>query len=155
MVNEITLVGRLGQAPVARGNNGPVVTSIATTSKYKDKAGKFVDSTQWHNLVFWGKMRDTATYYLQKGSLIYVKGRVEYGEYQNKEGVKVKTTNIVVSTMQMLEKRTDNAQQNPPQMAKPEQAVHKHKTIAQQVTGRMGTTEIADTSPISIEDIPF
>lgn len=93
------IIGNLGKDPEIRQANGKSVTnfSVAVNQKYGDK-----ESTEWINLVLWDKMADLAGRYLKKGSQCYFEGRIQTREWENKEGVKQKTTEVVVQNMTFL-----------------------------------------------------
>ena len=105
MVNIIILVGRLGADPDVRyTQDGKMITSfrLATTSKYDDK-----EYTEWHRIVTFGKLAEICGNYLTKGKLIFVQGRTQTRSWDDKDGNKRYTTEIVASTMQMLEAKQD------------------------------------------------
>jgi single-strand DNA-binding protein len=122
MLNEAKLIGRVGKDPeVKHLDNGKCVVkfSVATTEKYTDKSGEKKETTEWHNCCAWDKLAEIIEKYVKKGMLIYVSGKIQYREYENKEGSKICATNILVSDMKMLEsKKTqsempENKQQPP------------------------------------------
>ena len=103
--NKVQLIGNLGMDPSMKElNNGQTVTkfSLATSDTYKDKDGKKVTETQWHNLIVWGKAAQVAGNYLQKGSRIAVEGKLVNRSYEDKEGNKRYITEIVVNDFMML-----------------------------------------------------
>jgi single-strand DNA-binding protein len=105
MVNKVTLIGRLGKDPefrVTAGGTPMAKFSLATSEKRKNPNGEVVETTEWHRLTCWSRQAEVARDYLAKGQLLYVEGRIHYDSYENKEGVKVYTTDIVVSNFQML-----------------------------------------------------
>lgn len=103
-VNEVTLIGRLGQDPrgfEANGNPGTNL-SIATTDRWTDKqTGERKEKTAWHSIVAWGRLGEICAKHLAKGSLVYVKGKLNYKE-QEKDGVKRIFPEIVASNVQFL-----------------------------------------------------
>ncbi len=104
-VNKVILVGNLGKDPEVRyTTSGAAVSSvsIATTSAWKDKSGEQQESTEWHNLVFFGRLGEVVGEYLKKGSQIYAEGRLQTRKWQDKEGHDRYTTEVVVNDMQML-----------------------------------------------------
>ena len=104
-VNKAILVGNLGKDPEIRTlDNGVKVAtfSIATTESYKDREGKRVDSTEWHNVVLWRGLAEVAEKYLKKGNSIYVEGRIKTRSWDDKDGNKRYTTEIVGDNMTML-----------------------------------------------------
>jgi single-strand DNA-binding protein len=103
-VNKVILIGNLGKDPeltnVSSGNS-VAKFSLATTEKFK-KNEQWEEKTDWHNIVIWGKTAENAAKYLKKGSPVYLEGKISYGSYQDKDGIKRYTTDIVVSSMQFL-----------------------------------------------------
>ena len=83
---------------------GTAITNItlATTENWKDKSGEKQEKTEWHHVVFFGKLAEIAGEYLTKGSQIYVEGRIRTRKWQDKEGQDRYTTEIVAGIMQML-----------------------------------------------------
>lgn len=104
MVNEATLIGNVGQDPeVHNFESGSKVAkfSLATSKNYK-KDGEKVTTTTWHNIVLWGKLAEIVEKYVLKGDKLYIKGEIQYRDYQDKEGNKRFITEINCFTMQML-----------------------------------------------------
>jgi single-strand DNA-binding protein len=113
MLNEVKLIGRVGKDPeIKRLDNEKCVVkfSVATTEKYTDKSGEKKELTEWHNCSAWGKLAEIIEKYVKKGKLIYVSGKIQYQEYENKEGSKVKSTNILVNDMKMLEPKNTQSE---------------------------------------------
>ena len=110
MVNQVTLIGYAGAAPDHREVNGiPVARfSLATSENWKNDAGEWQSKTQWHNVVVWRKLADVIAAKIQKGTRVYVLGKVEYREYE-KDGVKRYITDIVASEVKILEKQEGSA----------------------------------------------
>ncbi|MDY0389027.1 MAG: single-stranded DNA-binding protein [Methanolobus sp.] len=103
-VNKCILVGRTSKNPelkTTQSGQKVCTMSLATNHEWKDKSGTKNSKTEWHNLVFWGKLAEIVGQYVTKGQELYVEGRIEYREYENKEGQKVKVTDIIVEQMQM------------------------------------------------------
>ena len=108
MVNKVILIGRLGKDPEVRYTpDGLMVTnfSLATDEVGKDKSGQKVQRTEWHRIVTFGKLAETCGNYLAKGKLIFVEGRIRTQSWEDKEGNKRYTTEIVASEMRMLESK--------------------------------------------------
>ena len=109
MINKVTLVGRLGKDPEVRhfDNNSSVCNfTIATSESYTDKEGQRIDQTEWHNLAIWKKgLVDVAEKYLKKGHLVYVEGKLRTRSWDDQNGNKRYTTEVVVDSFKMLEKR--------------------------------------------------
>ncbi|MGH8743257.1 MAG: single-stranded DNA-binding protein [Burkholderiales bacterium] len=108
-VNKVILVGNLGRDPEVRYNpeGGAIANiSIATTDTWKDKqSGEKQERTEWHRIVFFGKLAEIVGEYLKKGSPVYVEGRLQTRKWQDKEGQDRYTTEIVADRMQMLGSR--------------------------------------------------
>jgi single-strand DNA-binding protein len=105
--NRVQLIGNLGMEPeVKQMENGSTLTkfSLATTQSYQNAKGEKVKDTQWHNLVLWGKLAETAAKYLKKGSEIAAEGKIVYHSYETKEGQTKYITEIVVSDFMMTGK---------------------------------------------------
>ena len=104
-VNKVILLGRLGGDPeVTTLKSGQVVAkfSLATSKSYKDKQGKKVDTTQWHNIVMWQPLAQVAEKYLSKGSLVYLEGEITSRSYDDQQGNKRWFTEIVAHELTML-----------------------------------------------------
>jgi single-strand DNA-binding protein len=116
-VNKVTILGNCGRDPELRylaSGMAACNVSIATTSKRKDKvSGQTIESTEWHRVQFFDKLAEVAGQYLKKGSPVYIEGRLKYGEFTNKDGVKVNTADIIVSEMQLLSSKQDGQQSAP------------------------------------------
>ena len=109
-VNKVILVGRLGRDPETRYTGGGQAVanfSAATDETYKDKSGERQKRTEWHKIVVWGKQAEIAQQYLKKGSLIFIEGRIQSREWQDKEGQKRTSFEIVASNFRMLGGRGD------------------------------------------------
>ena len=108
-VNKVILVGNLGRDPETRTfPSGDQVCNVtlATTDKWKDKqTGEPKEATEWHRLVFNGRLAEIAAQYLRKGSQIYVEGQIRTRKYTDKDGVEKYATDIRVDQMQMLGSR--------------------------------------------------
>jgi single-strand DNA-binding protein len=106
MLNKATLIGRSGNDPTVRyGSDGSSVASVslATSERWNDKqSGEKKEATEWHRLVFFGKLAEIVSQYVVKGSLIYVEGAIHTKKWTDKSGIDKYTTEIVCSTMKML-----------------------------------------------------
>ena len=110
-VNKVIIVGNLGQDPEARFTpQGTAVTnlSIATNESWKNQEGQIQDRTEWHRVVLYGKMAETASEYMRKGSMVYVEGRLRTKEWEDQNQNKRKTTEIMCDNFTMLGRRADN-----------------------------------------------
>ncbi len=112
-VNKVILVGNLGQDPEARFTpQGTAVTnlSIATNETWKNQNGEPQDRTEWHRIVMYGKMAETAAEYMKKGQMVYVEGRLETNEWEDQNQVKRKTTQVRCDNFTMLGRRQEGSQ---------------------------------------------
>lgn len=117
-LNKATLIGNLGKDPEVRAiPSGAKVAnfSIATTESYMDKnSGQKVEKTEWHNIVMWRGLAEVAEKYLRKGSQIYVEGRLQTRSWDDQNGQKRYTTEIVADNMVMLGGRSGNREGGAP-----------------------------------------
>lgn len=110
-VNKVILVGNLGRDPELKyleGNVARVNFSLATSDSYKDKNGNRVDQTEWHNIVMWRGLAESAEKYLKKGTQVYLEGKLQTRQWTDKEGQKRSTTEIVAESYQILQRRDAN-----------------------------------------------
>lgn len=105
-VNKAIIVGHLGRDPEVRyAASGAAIAnvSVATTDSWKDKqTGENNEKTEWHRVVFFGRLAEIAGEYLKKGSQVYIEGRLQTRKWQDQNGHDRYTTEIVASDMQML-----------------------------------------------------
>ena len=107
-VNKVILVGNLGRDPEIRyTQQGTAVAnfSLATTDRFKNRGGEMQERTEWHRIVAWDKLAEICGQYLAKGRQVYIEGRLQTREWEDKDGNKRSTTEIVAQTMQMLGRR--------------------------------------------------
>lgn len=111
-LNKVMLIGNLGKDPEVRYlPSGQAVAnfSMATNERFKDKDGNWKDRPEWHRIVLFGKQAEIAGQYLSKGNRLYIEGRLQTREWQDKEGQKKSTTEIVGLNMIMLTPKGDAA----------------------------------------------
>jgi len=104
-LNKVMLIGKLGQDPEKRvtpGGHSVVSVSLATTEYFKDQGGNKQEKTEWHRIAFWNRLAEIVEQYCRKGSEIYVEGSLQTNEWQDKDGNKRWSTQIVARQMQML-----------------------------------------------------
>jgi single-strand DNA-binding protein len=104
-VNKAILVGRLGSDPEVRSTqSGTSVAnmSLATNRYWKDQSGQRQEETEWHRVVVFGRLAETCGEYLSKGRQIYVEGRLQTNEWEDRDGVERRTTEIVANNVQFL-----------------------------------------------------
>lgn len=110
-VNKVILVGNLGKDPEVRHLEGGASVAnfpVATTETYKDKSGNRTEQTEWHNIVVWRGLADVAEKYLKKGMTIYLEGKLRTRSWDDKEGNKRYTTEIVADTFTILSKKENS-----------------------------------------------
>ena len=141
-VNKVILVGNLGQKPEIRytqTNTAVATLSIATSESWKDKdSGEQREKTEWHRVVFFGKLAEIAEQYLDKGSQLYVEGKLQTRKWQDKEGNDKYTTEILGNEMNMLGGRQSSGDSGEFDQSQP-----------------ASQTAQSHDSQISEEDIPF
>jgi single-strand DNA-binding protein len=105
-INKVILVGNLGADPESRTTPGGMTVTnfnVATSDRRRDKqGGDWIEETEWHRIVMFDKLAETAREYLRKGSQVYVEGRIQTRKWQDKDGNERYTTEIIARDMQML-----------------------------------------------------
>ena len=110
MINKVILVGNLGNDPEIRNleNGGKLASfSVATNENYMDKSGQWQTITEWHNFKAWGKIADRAESSLQKGSMIYLEGKLTHRQYTDKNGIERYTTDVRAAMLRVLNRNKD------------------------------------------------
>ena len=142
-VNKVILVGNLGQKPEMRctaTQSAVANISVATTESWKDKeTGEMRDKTEWHRVVYFGKLAEIVEKYLDKGSKVYVEGKLQTRKWQDKSGADRWTTEIVGNELTMLDSRS-GSQQN---------------EFNQDDNSSMGMNDSQDAGGLTDDDIPF
>jgi single-strand DNA-binding protein len=106
-INKVILVGNLGKDPEMRKLEGGVTRvnfSLATTEYYKDKEGRRIEQTEWHNVVLWRSIAENAERLLKKGYTIYLEGKLQTRKWQDKDGQQRSITEIVGETFQLIKR---------------------------------------------------
>jgi single-strand DNA-binding protein len=150
-VNKAILVGRLGRDPETRYTSGGQAVcnfTMATDETYKDRSGERQKRTEWHRIVVWGKQAEIAQQYLRKGSLVFVEGRIQSRQWDDREGQKRTTVEIVASNFRMLGSRSDGAAAGASAAGGAGMSSTEHESPAP-------AAEEMPVSEISDEDIPF
>ncbi|MBW2371934.1 MAG: single-stranded DNA-binding protein, partial [Deltaproteobacteria bacterium] len=104
-VNKVILIGNLGRDPELRYTaSGTAVANftLATSENIRTKDGGREDRTEWHRIVAWARTAELCSQYLSKGRSVYIEGRLQTREWEDKEGQKRRTTEIVANTVQFL-----------------------------------------------------
>ena len=161
MINKVILIGNVGQDPEVRytgdANNGAKVATVrlATTERYRDRNGNPQEHTEWHNVVVWRNQADVVEKYVKKGTQLYVEGRIRTRSWDDQNGNKRYTTDIVADTLQLLGRRPENnAQQGGYQQPAPQQSYQQPAYAPQQpVQQPVAPQNIADNGPE--DDLPF
>jgi single-strand DNA-binding protein len=104
-VNKVILVGNLGANPEMRFTQGGQAVAnlrVATTERWTDKSGQKQEATEWHRVVVWGKQAEIVGQYLTKGRQVYIEGSIRTRQWQDQQGQKRYTTEVVARNVQML-----------------------------------------------------
>jgi len=104
-VNKAILIGNLGGDPTVRFTpSGQAVANfnIATTERFTDRNKERQERTEWHRIVAWGRLAEIAQQYLKKGERVYIEGRLQTRQWEDQQGAKRSTTEIVAQNMMML-----------------------------------------------------
>lgn len=104
-VNKVIIVGRLGADPEVKtvsGGNTVARLSVATSENWTDRDGNKQERTEWHRVVVWGKLADLCGKYLSKGRQVYLEGRLQTRSWEDQQGQKKYTTEVVANTVQFL-----------------------------------------------------
>ena len=125
MINKVILIGNLGADPELRyTQSGTPVASfrIATSERWKDKDGNQQEQTEWHNIVAWRRLAEICGEYLNKGSRVYIEGKLQTRKWQDQNGNDRYTTEIIARELEMFggrQENADNADSTPPNGEEP------------------------------------
>jgi len=125
-VNKVILIGNLGANPEMRFTQGGQAVAnlrLATTEKWTDKSGQKQEATEWHRVVVWGKQAEIVGQYLTKGRQVFIEGSIRTRQWQDQQGQKRFTTEIVARNVQMLGSRTERAGDDVAATVPPDDAV--------------------------------
>ena len=151
MLNKVMIIGHVGQEPEVRytGNatNGTKVATlrVATSERYKDKDGNVKEQTEWHSIVCWRQLADVVEKYVKKGTQLYVEGKLVTRSWEDQNGGKKYSTDIVAQTLQLLGKKEGGQPQRDPAIAGAQQPQRAQSTPLPTV----------DTSDNPEDDLPF
>ncbi len=104
-VNKAIIVGNLGSDPEIRTTSGGsrvATLSVATNRRWQGKTGEMQEDTQWHRVVVWNKLAEIVEQYVKKGDRVYVEGRIQYRQWEDQQGQKRYSTEIVANDLMML-----------------------------------------------------
>lgn len=105
MVNQVTLIGHLGNDPelrVVSAGVSVVTLSVATNERYKDKDGELKEQTEWHDVVAWRGLADYMSTKMKKGMLVYIEGKLTHRSYVDKEGNNRRRTSVEATVAKIL-----------------------------------------------------
>jgi single-strand DNA-binding protein len=159
-VNKAILVGRLGRDPETRYTSaGQAVANftLATDETFKDRSGERQKHTEWHRIVVWGKLAEIVQQYLKKGMLVYIEGRIQTRQWEDKrDGQKRTTTEIIANVMRMLTSRAEGAAAGAASAAGGGAGAGHGRSADPDFESAGGVDEPGPAGPeISDEDIPF
>jgi len=143
-VNKVILVGHLGANPEVRYTAGgqPVANlRIATTERWVNKNGEKTEQTEWHRVVAWGKLAEICGQYLQKGKQVYIEGKIRTRQWQDQQGQKRYSTEVVASNMVMLGRAGDRSEMMDEPVTVP--------------ADDFGATQNPDLDQANDDDLPF
>jgi len=132
-VNKAILVGNLGGDPQIRYTpSGTAVANfnIATTERFTDKSGEKQTRTEWHRIVAWARLAEICNEYLKKGKQVYIEGRIQTRDWEDKEGNKRSTVEIIATNMVMLGRAGDSSDVSPQEFPADEQATQEAPAAA-------------------------
>lgn len=106
-LNKILLIGNAGRTPDIRAVGDTKVASftLATTERYRGKDGNVREETEWHNIAVWGKLADVVEKFVDKGTQLYVEGRIKTEKYTDAQGVEKYAVKVIASSLQLLGKK--------------------------------------------------
>lgn len=148
-VNKVILIGKLGRDPEMRhtpSGSGVCTLNVATTETWNDN-GNRQERTEWHRVTVWGKQGENCAKYLAKGRSVYIEGRLQTRSWDDKDGQKRYSTDIVATTVQFLgDGRANNQQQDQNQLSN-FNPPHSEPSSSESVFGSHNSS--------SLDDIPF
>ena len=109
-VNKVILLGNLGGTPELKQTHGGIAVanfSIATTETWVDKTNERQERTEWHKVVMWGKLAELAAQYLNKGDKVYIEGKLKTSTWEDGEGAKRYTTEVVAAEFESFAPRPE------------------------------------------------
>ncbi len=110
-LNKVTLIGNVGNTPeikVLEGNIKVAKLSLATSESYRKENGELQTDTEWHSIILWRALADIAEKYVEKGSLLYIEGKLKTRSYEDAQGAKRYVTEIIAEKILLLDKRQWN-----------------------------------------------
>ncbi len=144
-LNKVMLIGNLGRDPeVRQSTNGNTIANlaIATTERFKDKTGEWSEKTEWHRVVAFGSRADVMAKYLKKGSSVFIEGHLQTRSWDDKDGVKRYSTEVVMRDFQFLDRAGGDSSKG------------NYNQAPSQATGGFSQEPSSETV-IDDDDIPF
>jgi len=121
MVNKVILLGYVGKDPDVRHMDNNLVVArftLATNERRVNKDGNRSEHTEWHNIVMWRNLAEIAEKYVRKGTLLYIEGKIQTRSYDDKDGIKRYTIDVIADTMQLVGPKPDGGQTVPTEARK-------------------------------------
>ncbi len=149
MVNRVILVGHLGRDPEMRyTSSGTPVTnfSLATNERWNNQNGERQERTEWHKIVTWNKLAEISNQYLTKGQLVFIEGRIQTREWDDRDGNKRRTTEVIASDMRMMSPRSSDG-------FRPQEQEQKQETVGVAEGGKAEEAQM--DAGVTEDDIPF
>jgi single-strand DNA-binding protein len=144
-VNKAILIGFVGSDPEVKylDNGTPVANfRIATSESYTNRGGEKVTQTEWHSIVLWRGLAEITEKYIRKGSQVYIEGRIRTRTWDDRDGNKRYTTEIVADTMQMMGKKNEGGTEAPLSHGQSNEDPSASKTSADPIVENNGTDDL-------------
>jgi len=154
-VNKVILVGNCGKDPEVHyvDSNVPVARfPFATSETYRSRDGERVTTTEWHNIVLWRGLAEVAEKFVKKGTQLFIEGKIRTRSYDDREGNKRYTTEIIADNMQLLGRKSDNPASSESSDKGNYQSGQSSEAAGSKDTGAEGTSEGFTDEP---DDLPF
>ncbi|MEF9931366.1 MAG: single-stranded DNA-binding protein [Bacteroidales bacterium] len=152
--NKVLLIGNVGKDPEVRHlESGASVASftLATTERFKDKNGILTDQTEWHNIVCWRNLAELVEKYVNKGTQLFIEGKIRSRNWTDQAGQKKYITEIVADNIRLLGKRGDNNTAQQPQS--PTQSGNQQAGVS--TVANQNSQEPSSHVEESSDDLPF
>lgn len=162
-VNRVTLIGNTGDVPnIAHTDSGQTIArvSLATSHRRKDRDGNQIERTEWHRVVFFGKLAEIVKQHVGKGEPLYIEGEIRYSKYTDKEGIERYGTDIAANEMRMLGSKRSDSRESDDQgyYERPQQRSQQRSNAGgtyRNNGGRQAANRQPQYDPASDGDIPF
>lgn len=159
-LNKVMLIGNLGKDPVYQVMEGDVSMvrfPLATSEVFKDRSGRSLSQTEWHNIVTWRGLAELAAKNLRKGSLIYLEGRIQYRQLEDKNGKRYYMTEIIAENIVMLDKKSNSENYASVKAESTIQAVKnsnqtEESSLEPKIAGSTITEGIPNIDPLHLKD---